>query len=329
MEKQKLSSKDSIQIPAVFHPGFRTELAKQNGVAHKLMFKTWGGIGDQLCAEPTLRFAIDHFKECEIYLASEAPELFSHLKFKRVFNLKEETPIWDHYLCFDTITPPDESNMVWLFFSHMLTHCVDFPSMCALRLQLPIEYKPLKLPQKINDVGYNVVIHPGKHWPSKTFPKDWWDSVINQLISKGIVPVIIGANTDDNRGTVDIDNSGCIDLRNKTSLIETISILKNSKVLLTNDSSPLHMAVDSACWIGYVATCKRPDYITHWRKDENGKPSWSWRMENLGIGGIWDIISENPNQNSKVVVDQIEEEILVQWLPDPIKYAEWAISKLD
>lgn len=348
--ENKFSPNDTLHIPAMMMPGFRSTLAIQNGVQKKLLFKTWGGIGDQICAEPTLRYAINHFKDCKIYLASEIPELFSHLKFEKVFDLKdkENIPNWNNYFVFETITPPNDTNMVWQFFSHLLTNCVDFPSMCALRMQLPISEKMVSLPDDIRLPGDvlreksiamsdaqvmadKVFIHAGKHWPSKTFPKEWWNSVIDEIQAHGALPVLIGANTDDNRGTVDVDTLGCLDLRNKLSVSESILILKSAKVLLTNDSSPLHMAVDSRCWIGFIATCKHPDMITHWRNEgskNNLEPVWGWRMKNHSRGGIWDLLDFNPNSGKDVKVEEVDEAILKSWLPDPKEYAQWACNKL-
>lgn len=323
----KFTSVDKVVIPAMLIPGFRSTLAIQNGVQYKLLFKTWGGIGDQICAEPTLRHAINNYKKCEIYLASDMPELYSHLKFKKVFDLRKgEKPVLENFFVLETITTPDDTNMVWQFFSHLLTNCVDFPSLCALRCQLPIGEKEVQLP----DVGYSpdfditnaIAIHAGKHWQSKTFPKNWWDRVISGLVSKDLKPVLIGANADDNRGTIDVDTNGCIDLRDKLSVLETISLLKKSKVLLTNDSSPLHMAVDSDCWIGYVATCKHPDHLTHWRKGQ-----WGWRMKNLGKGGIWEILDYCPNKKDTLEVEFVGDDLL-KWLPEPEEMVEWAYQKV-
>jgi hypothetical protein len=326
-ENRRFGRNDPMKIPAMFHPGFRTSLAIQDGVERNLLITTWGGLGDQICAEPTIRYALREFRDCDISLASERPELFSHLKFKEVFNLKKVRPIYENYLTFETITPPDESNMVWLFFSHMLTNCVDFPSMCAFRLQLPIKDREVLLvPHPAAEtpaVPNSIVVHAGKHWPSKTFPKDWWDEVILHLINKGLTPVLIGADTDDNRTTVDVDTIGCIDLRNKLSVLQSVSLLQNSKVLLTNDSAPLHMAVSGDAWIGFIATCKHPDYITHWRKGQ-----WSYKMHNLGLGGIWDLVDNVPNKSEKITVDEIDEATLRTWLPEAEKVAEWAASKV-
>lgn len=327
MEKQKHTINDKLQIPATLIPGFRTMLAIQNGVEKNLLFRTWGGLGDQICAEPTLRFALKTFKDCKVSLASEQPQLFQHLNFYEVIDLNKTLPKYSNYLSFETITPPDTSNLVWQFFSHMLTNCVDFPSMCALRFQLPVKEKEVQL----HDIGYMpdfdlgnaVVIHAGKHWQSKTFPKWFWDQVIEEIVKSGAKPVLIGANADDNRGTVDVDATNCIDMRNKLSIMQTVSMLKKSKVLLTNDSSPLHMAVDSDAWIGFIATCKHPDYIGHWRRGQ-----WMWRMENHGKGGVWDIISYCPNVENEVSAEFVPEHHLLSWLPDPKEFAKWGVSKL-
>lgn len=324
----KLDPNSRLVIPAMFLPAFRTQVAIENGVERKLLFKTWGGIGDQICAEPTLRYAMKMFKDCEFYLASEIPELFEHLPFKKVFNLKEETPNYSRFLCFDTITPPDDSNLVWQFFSHMLTNCVDFPAMCALRLQLPVADKEIRIDagpstRMMQELTENsVVIHPGKHWQSKTFPKKFWDEVIECLVGNGIRPIIIGADTDDNRGTVDVTTLGCIDYRNQLSIMQTICLLQNCRVLLTNDSSPLHMAASGDAWIGYIATCKHPDYITHWRHG-----IWQWREVNFSRGGIWDVIDFCPNKEQEVSAEFVDPELLESWLPDPKQYARWAAEK--
>lgn len=325
------TTQDKIQIPAVMMPGFRTTLAIQNKVERNLLVRTWGGLGDEICAEPTLRYMLEEFRDCKISLAAERPELFTHLKFERVFDLKVEHPIWDDYLVFQTITPPDDSNLVWQFFSHMLTHCVDFTSMCALRMQLPNARKEIKMegvkPKGIESLYpldfLNVFVHPGKHWPSKTFPKNWWDAVLAEIIRLGATPVIIGSNAqNDNRGTVDVNTDGCIDLRDKLSVKESIWILQRARVLLTNDSSPLHMAASGDAWIGFVATCKHPDYITHWRKGQFG-----WRQKNFGKGGIWDVINNNPNAEKEVTAEFVEESLLRSWLPDPVEFATWAVEK--
>jgi len=335
---------ERIAIPINHSPLFRSHIAIQNGVEKNLLFKTWGGLGDQICAEPTLRYVVKNFKNARVSLASEKPELFDHLHFDKVFDLQDSRPAWEKFLVFDTITPPNDTNMVWQFFSHMLTNCVDFPSLCAIRSQLPVKDREIHVRPTEPDselelfpgVG-GVLVHAGRHWPSKTFPKDWWDRVLNELILQGHTPVLIGANTDDNRGTVDVNPQGCIDLRNKTSVNDIVWLCQRAKVLVTNDSSPLHMAASrdpadettGKTWIGYIATCKHPDFITHWRRNLQGKLEWQFRECNLGTGGMWDIIDNCPNNSQEITVDEIDEATLRSWLPEPEYVANWVSSKVD
>lgn len=335
--KPKLSLKnDTIVIPASQMPAFRTSVALQDGCERNIIFRTWGGIGDQICAEPTLRYALREFKDCQISLASESPELFRHLKFKRVFDLREEQPIWDRYLTLDTIVPP--TNLIWQFVCHMLVNCVDFPAICALRGQLPVSDREVKLVpdddtqrdmQQYVETTFDrkraVVVHPGKHWQSKTFPKLWWDAVLYRISNAGCQPIIIGAKADDNRGTVDVETNlpNLFDLRDSLSIMETVALLQNMPVLLTNDSSPLHMAVTGSAWIGYVATVKHPDHITHWRRGQ-----WGWRMQNHGRGGIWDVIDHCPNKDKNVEVETVDDALLTSWLPNPVEFANWGMEKL-
>jgi hypothetical protein len=340
-KKNKMTFQDKVVIPVGLIPAARSQIAIDNNVQHNLLFRTWGGLGDQICAEPTLRYVLKNFKDCFISLSSEVPKLFNHLEFRKVYNYRnKEKPNYEDYFVFETITPPDDSNLVWQFFSHMITNCVDFPSLCAIRSMLPIEDKHVILKSSEEDYAkaeeFNkenpnaVYIHAGKHWQSKTFPKSWWDSVISGLISKGLKPVLIGADTDDNRTTVEVDTEGCIDLRNKLSIMESVAFLQLGKVLLTNDSSPLHMAVShnpekpNYCktWIGFVATCKHPDHIMHWRF---GK--WAWRQENLGLDGIWNYVHYCPNREEKLEIENMGD-LLEKCLPDSNIMVEWANEKI-
>lgn len=306
------------------------------------MMRTWGGLGDQICAEPTIRYALRKFKDCEFFLASEFPVLFKHLhpQFKFVYDINEDEINYEKYFLFDMIKPPNDSNMTWQFMSHLLTNCIDFPSLCAFRLQLPIEDKEIKLysepPKNIpyevmKDIIGGIVIHPGAHWQAKTFPAKFYNGLTNHLRFKGETPILIGGALDDNRGTVkNINTSGCHDLINKLSVEESTWVCQNAAVVLTNDSSPMHMAASGKAWIGFVATVKHPDMIMHWRTPpgmEHLGPMWSWREKNFGKGGIWEHIDYCPNKKNQLEVEEVAPALLESWLPDPSEMAQWALER--
>lgn len=322
----RLNRTGRVAIPGMFLPGFRSSLAIQDKVERNILFKCWGGLGDRICSEPTLRWAFENFQDCTISLATEDPELFHHLPFKRVFNLRTELPIFENYFVFETITPPNDTNMVWQFMSHMLVNCVDFPSLCAYRSQLPIAKREVRLEPKEPKFDMNqptVMVHPGRHWTSKTFPKDWWDGVLTGLIDHNIRPCLVGADTDDNRGTVDVDTIGCLDMRGKLSINDSIYYLQRAEVVLTNDSAPLHMAVTGNAWVGYFATCKHPDFISHWRKGQ-----WSWRMKDLALSGLYATVDHCPNKKDEVTLEHVDQAVLRSFLPDPKSVVDWTIEKL-
>jgi hypothetical protein len=314
-------------VPAAMVPSWNVSKAFERNVQNSFLINTWGGLGDQVCAEPAIRFALKHFKRQTISLASRQPSLFSHLKFKEVFDTREVTPKWEDHTVFQTIVPP--THLLWEFASHMLTHCVDFPSICMWRFTLPNQDKEIHLPDHMPDENTDfgrrvksilfeqnliptVIVHAGRHWPSKTFPKMWWDAVIQGIGKAGIRVVLVGQKVDENVGYVEVNPHNCIDLRDKLPLNQFVALLKNSRFLLTNDSAPIHIASAGKAFIGYVATCKHPDYIVHWRNGVFG-----WNTKNFGKDGIWNHVDYSPVQTENVVAEDLPPGVMDKVLPDP------------
>lgn len=311
-----------VMVPGAMVPSWNVEMAVKKGVDHKMLLVTWGGLGDQVCAEPAIRWATKNFKNKEIYLASECPELFDHLSFVDVFDLRKVRINANDYTTFYSIVPTE--HLAWDFYSHCLTQAVDYCSICMFRMQLPISEREIHLFAETPNTDWAklllsepekyVVVHAGRHWPSKTFPKAWWNSVLKGICDIGMTPILIGKDGKmlhtDNTGTVDVDAHGCLDLRNKTSLEELVWLLKNARILITNDSSPVHLAAAGRAHIGFIASCKHPDYITHWR---NGQ--WGWRMQNLGHDGIWNYIDHYPAQEQEIRVDVLPDGLMNRLLP--------------
>jgi hypothetical protein len=333
-----------VSLPVMMVPLFATRIAKQRDASNNLLFTTWGGIGDVICSEPTVRYAIDRFKDCKITVATQHPELFQHLNLHDTYDLKKENPIMDDYLVLQTIPTQNESSLTSQFISHMLINCLDFPALSALRLQLPIADRYVILrptqPQDqtvldiINEKQKYVVVHAGRHWKSKTFPTDWWNAVLNSIKQEGLIPVLIGKHDGETQGYVDTASDGCIDLRDKTSLNDSVWLLQRAAVVVCNDSSPLHMAVTGDAFVLFVASVKHTDYITHYRKPftiagRDVPPEWSWRMENLGKDGLWNSFDSCPNKTEDVNVDNVDPELILRLLPDSKSIGPLCKEKID
>ncbi len=168
-----------------------------------------------------------------------------------------------------------------------------------------------------------MLIHAGKHWESKTFPVEWWNAVVKSVADKGFVPVLIGKTVDHNVGFVNCNHEKAIDLRDQSSLSDTLWLCKNAELMICSDSSPLHMAVTGQCKIAFICSAKHQDYIYHWRKNFDGNIEWAWRMKHFNLGGMWDIMDTAPNKDTEQVVDKVDVEILKTWLPKPEAMIEW------
>lgn len=304
-------------------PNAKVLAALQRGVAKNLLFCVGGGIGDQLCAEPTLRYALKHFTDCKISIYARHPELFLHLPFDQVFKVGEDEPDVSKFLTLLTYQKPDSFSSQ--FFTACVMHCVDYCSLSALRIQLPIADRQIQSPSIFNldlkmllgsDIENPVFIHAGKTWPSRTPPAEWWNKVVAEILVFGGTPVFIGTMKE----TVDVKRCG-VDLRDQLHVHQTLSLLKSAPVLLTNDSAPLHMAAIGDAFIGFLATAKHPDFITHWRRKGFG-----WRMKNFTGGNVHDLYSFCPNRGDTLELYELPEGTMEKWLPLPSQIGFWAVQ---
>lgn len=301
------------------------------------MITTWGGLGDQICAEPTIRYAIKYFKDCDITLATDQPELFQHLApyLKDVYDTKIDKPIYSDYFVFQTIHHTED--LAWEFISHCIVNCVDYPALSAFRCQLPVADREIMLKPEtprnpflhklVSEGRKHVVVHAGRHWPSKTFPVAWWNRVLESIKQQNLIPVLIGREGGEgleNQGTVATSTEGCIDLRNQCSIMDSVWLLQNMPVLICNDSSPMHMAASGEAFIGFIATCKHPDFIMHFRRGQ-----WAWREHNFGLGGLWEQVDNLPNKTHVVKVDECDPELLKTFLPEPEIIGPWCTEKIN
>lgn len=313
-------------------------MEKQNILAY-----IGGGLGDQVTAEPALRYALDKFKDqLDISILAHNPSLFSHLKFKEIFTVNGPAPEFSKYIMRGTYPLAEDGQTpkenIMLSICSMNTNPVDF---CALQLmgwELPFDNREILLtgvkpeqkheryadPMKALDKSA-IIIHPGisgkSGWNSKDFPVKWWDDVVDCILRMGAIPIIIGQDSDANGVAKLTTRSGAIDLTNKLNIKELIYVLQRCKVLITNDSLPLHIAASREpeggggdAWIGYIATAKHPDFLMHYRHGKLG-----YRMKNLSTGGVW--------KKPGIITDAktCTEEEMNSWLPQPSIVARWAI----
>lgn len=326
----------NMMVPNKLIPAARIIMARERDVDRQILLKAHGGVGDVVCAEPAIRFAVERFKGTgnKVSLCTDYPEFFQHLHFEAVYPASGEgVPDYNKFLVFQNFTPGDE--LAHEFASHALMPATDYASINMWRLILPIGLKEITLKptaeqreamrEKLGggDLSEAIVVHPGKTWDSRTFPKKFWDSVLATIRESGRRLIVIGGEVDNKRAsTVQVDAKPEEDFRSKLLFIETTALLQECAVLLTNDSSPLHIAASGDAFIGFVSTVKPTSHLLHWRGGVFGH-----RMKDFSSGCMWDIIDMCPNQEKAVHVDGIHINDLLRWLPDPKEFAAWALAQ--
>lgn len=96
-----------------------------------------------------------------------------------------------------------------------------------------------------NQLNNNLIaIAPGTIWETKKYPEKYFQEIIEHLINRSYNILIIGGKSD--KELCERFSSGfknVISTAGIFSIIETIELLKNVKMLVTNDSAPTHMGM--------------------------------------------------------------------------------------
>lgn len=246
----------------------------------KIWINVQGGMGDQIQAEPTIRFALKNvWKGADIRVSTHFPQFFKHLP---IVVKKHEEPLWKDIDSqpFTRVSLPGPETVQWRVVSNLMCHTVDFCSMAVLARTLPDIDKSyvLQIDEKaiesvkdfiglegIKNLEKCVLVHAGRHWESKTIPETWWQEIVDGLIEADLIPILIGKD-EETRGITKLNARGkAIDLTNLLTLEEYIACISMVPILISNDSSPIHIGGAFDNWIILIPTCKHPDHLLPYR----------------------------------------------------------------
>ncbi len=99
--------------------------------------------------------------------------------------------------------------------------------------------------EKINKSDDLVAIAPGSVWFTKRYPKEKFAELLNLLKNTNSKIFLIGGEADSELGKFLIsnyENKNIINTIGKLSILESAELIQRCRVLLTNDSAPLHIA---------------------------------------------------------------------------------------
>jgi len=288
-----------------------------------------GGLGDQIDAEPVIRYIAEKaYTGDNIRVRTDFPELFGHLPVK-IISQSEHIKLQrtDPTIYYTMETLPSPESPLWQFLAQTLCHTTDFASISTLRRILSNDEKQIKLqvnPEEDLTTVLNgtdpkdlVLVHPGRGWASKTFPPEYWQAIIDGLHAKGLPIAVIGRYLSTEQGLVDITvPEGVLDLRNMFSLSELIALISKARVIVSNDSAPIHIAGAFNNWIVLLPSCKHPDHVLPFREGKQNHKSVS-----LYRKLTCDAIDSTPTQIHGQTIDYVVGDIQ-EYLEDPGRVAE-------
>lgn len=269
----------------------------------KIYVEMGGGLGDQVASEPLIRYMAEKlYPKDTMVVRTHHPEIIDHIPGITILPDGQKMPDTGFYHM--NLMPPGPSE-----FSFNLCHPLDYVSLKTIKGQLIGLDRCIKLESYARlslDVSKAVLVHPGKGWPSKTFPAEWWASVIRGICQLGITPVVIGSDTVD----LDIPHAA-IDLRGTLPLKELFQLIASAPVLISNDSSPVHIAGAFKNFVILIATCKQPEHVVPYRYGDLNKVLGKVIPRALC-----------PNQLSEGRMDYCTPEELAEALPSPFAVVE-------
>ncbi len=128
-----------------------------------------------------------------------------------------------------------------------LLNCFDFHKVFSINGNINLNFDENTI-ENANEIIENyklqkyIVIAPGSVWNTKRWTTEHFIDLIKMLEYKGKKCVLTGSKADTEVCSVIAKNTNSIDLSGKTSIPETILLIKCAELLITNDSAPIHFA---------------------------------------------------------------------------------------
>lgn len=87
-----------------------------------------------------------------------------------------------------------------------------------------------------------IAVFPGASVPEKRWPIGYYRELVGGLRDRGVDVVVVGGNREVAVADQLVSATGCRSMAGKTSLLETAALLARMDLLITGDSSVLHLA---------------------------------------------------------------------------------------
>lgn len=239
-----------------------------------------GAIGDSLCSEPSVRYIKKNMSEThDLRILTNHPQIFKHLELPMALTLPE-LGIWDdnyihifnrHEMMIDGKI---ELHPIIQWAPPLLTHPIDFISMLMCRRTLLDEDKRIQIEfvdttDRLNnylrtDIEDLILIHDrsaAKDSTIRNLPNDYKNELVSRLNKEGHSVLVFGGDDQ-----FDLFEPMHTPKYYKYILWDDIcTLVSKAKLLITNDSAPVHMVSMFNTPVILLPTIRHPDRLLHVR----------------------------------------------------------------
>jgi autotransporter strand-loop-strand O-heptosyltransferase len=212
-------------------------------------------LGDTIASTPTIR-KLSKIYNKKINVVTHVKEVFLNNEYvNNVYSFEELDRLnlkIDKNKLFETFLGCGVKNEYGVEKKHNTIDIRQFHALDLGFMLLPDElfydYAPLVFENIENLPSDYVCLHVSETWESRTYKKQNWQNLINKLNENNIPTVLIGKNSFETgfhtmqKNVFGLNLQNGLDLTNKLSLSQSWHVINKSKVFVTMDSGPMHLA---------------------------------------------------------------------------------------
>ena len=227
-------------------------------------------LGDTLSSTPVVR-KLSKLYKTKLNIINDAPEIFKNNPYvDKIISCKDfdVKNISGDYEFFESFVLAGQKNQFGVerkfsTFDIRQIHAMDL-GFSLMPEEMLCDFFPTEYDNPFNLPDNYVVLHTAKNWPNRTWSKENWQQVINYLAKRKIYTVLIGKNAEEKdyhhikKDFYEFENLYGQNLINKDNLNLCWHILNKSKIFITFDTGPLHLAGTTEAFILQLGSAKDP-----------------------------------------------------------------------
>jgi len=232
-------------------------------------FKISGCFGDVLYSTPVLKY-LSNCHGDKLDVETNYPDVFQNNPYVGVIYNPEQGQIMPHSQTFYDCNGHNFGDIQKQIRKMYLT---DYWSTHLGFILSPNEKTLEFYPDPIDfdlPKGDYVVINPSKTWECRTWSKENWEKLTENILKLGLKVVVTGQDItygdDDTKSSIFIENKNIINLVNKLNLSQLWHLLENSLVVITMNAGLLPFAGTTDVNILELGGAIDPAYRTPFRK---------------------------------------------------------------